>query len=203
MIATPHFYASQDRPETFLRRRDGAENALRQMWGPELPRVGLGAEVEYFAGMRACEELKDLCIRGTNLLLVEMPFCHWSESVVQEILFLQSQRGFQILLAHVERYLRFRNTAAMDRLRAAGVCFQVNAGAFLHWETRGKVLRLLKQGKLHALGSDCHNMTTRPPNLELAIQYIEKECGTETVRRLRKQSQRLLFGASANQRSRV
>lgn len=186
VIATPHFYANQDRPELFLRRRDRAENELRQIWGPELPRVGLGAEVEYFTGMKTCAELKELCIRGTNLLLVEMPFCRWSEGMVQEILFLQSQMGFQIILAHVERYLRFRNSAAMDRLRAAGVCFQVNAGAFLHWETRSKALRLLKQGKLQALGSDCHNMTTRPPNFESAIQYIERECGIGTVRQLQK-----------------
>lgn len=203
VIATPHFYASQDRPEAFLRRRDNAEKALRKVWGPELPKIGFGAEVAYFTGMKTCAQLKELCIRGTNLLLVEMPFCHWSEGMVQEIIFLQSQRGFQIVLAHVERYLSFRNAAAMDRLQAAGVCFQVNAGPFLHWQTRGKVLRLLKRGKVHFLGSDCHNMTTRPPNLEQAIQYIEKECGTETVKRLRKNSERLLYSAAEKQRSRV
>lgn len=203
VLLTPHFCASEDRPDLFLRRRNRAEKALRQIWGPEMPKVGLGAEVEYFSGMKTCAELKDLCIRGTNLLLVEMPFCRWTEGMVQELIFLKKQRGFQIVLAHVERYLKFRNSGAMEQLQAAGIRFQVNAGSFLRWQTRGKVLRLLKKGKIHVLGSDCHNMTTRPPNLEQAIQYIERECGTDTVRQLRKNSERLLYGAVLKQRRRV
>lgn len=203
VIATPHFYANQDRPEIFLRRRDRAERAMRQLWGPDLPRVGLGAEVAYFTGMRTCTELSELCVRGTNLLLVEMPFCHWTEEMIREIIFLQNQRGFRILLAHVERYLSFRNAGALKQLRAAGVSCQANAGSFLHWQTRGKMLRLLKQGELHALGSDCHNLTTRPPNFGSAIQYIEKECSADTVRRFRENSEVLLFGAAVKQRRSV
>lgn len=203
VIATPHFYASQDQPEVFLRRRDGAENALRRVWGPELPRIGMGAEVAYFTGMKACEALNELCIRGTNLLLVEMPFCHWSREILQEMIFLQNQRGFQIVLAHVERYLSFRNEAALEQLRAAGIYFQVNAGAFLHRKTRGQAFGLLQQEKIQFLGSDCHNMSVRPPNFEPAIQYIEKECGIDTVRQFRKNSERLLYGAVESQRRKV
>lgn len=203
VIATSHFYANQDRPETFLRRRYKAEMALRQAWEHGLPRVGLGAEVAYFTGMKTCEALKALCIRGTNILLVEMPFCTWSQEVVQEISFLQNRLGYQIVLAHVERYLGFHNTKALDVLYSEGVRFQVNAGAFLHWKTRGKVLRMIRNGNLPVLGSDCHNMTTRPPNLESAIQYIEKECGAVTVRRLQKNAERLLFGRAVKQGKRV
>lgn len=200
VVATPHFYADRDRPEAFFRRRDSAERAMRQIWGTDLPRVALGAEVAYFSGMKTCAELKELCIRGTNLLLIEMPFCHWTEEMTGEVIFLQSQRGFQILLAHVERYLGFRNAGALVQLEAAGIRFQVNTGSFLHWQTRGRMLRMLKKGMLPVLGSDCHNLTTRPPNFGLAIQYIEKKCSVDTVRQLRKNSEKLLYGTEGKQR---
>lgn len=203
VIATPHFYAHQDRPETFLRRRTKAEKALRQVWERGMPSVGMGAEVTYFTGMKTCEELRALCIRGTNLLLIEMPFCTWSQEVIQEISFLQNRLGYQIVLAHVERYLGFHNGRALDFLYSEGIRFQVNAGAFQRWKTRGKVLRMLQDGKISVLGSDCHNMTTRPPNLEPAIQYIDKECGTVAVRRLQKNAERLLYGTAAKQGKRV
>lgn len=196
VIATPHFYATKDQPEAFLRRRDEAEEKLRRAWEFGLPRVAMGAEVAYFTGMRTCEELNSLCIRGTRLLLVEMPFCTWSESMVEEIICLQEQLGFQVLLAHVERYLNFRNTKAMKELYEVGVRFQVNAGSFLNRKTRSKVMKLLDQGKLHVLGSDCHNLTTRPPNLALAIQCIEKEYGADTTEWLRRNAECLLGGAT-------
>jgi protein-tyrosine phosphatase len=58
---------------------------------------------------------------------------------------------------------------------------QVNANSFIAMSTRRKVLSLLKKGCLHFIGSDCHNMKSRPPKLLEAYALIEKKLGCEFV----------------------
>lgn len=172
VVATPHFYAGSDKPETFLQRR--AEAAAR------LPQtdvqVILGAEVAYFDGMCNSGELPQLCLGDSNLLLVEMPNSPWTGRMVDQICDLSVQQGLIPVLAHIERYReQFKQ---FGRLFAEqGVLFQCNATAFLDWRTRGWALKLMKQGWIHFLGSDCHNLTTRPPRMAEAAAVIEKKLG--------------------------
>lgn len=42
---------------------------------------------------------------------------------------------------------------------------QMNAGVFLNWKKRHKAFQLAKEATTIILGSDCHNMDTRHPNL--------------------------------------
>ena len=103
--ATPHFYATQESPQDFLRRRERAEHQLFLHWPQEFPPFLMGAEVRFFDGMSRTQELPLLVLEGTNLLLLEMPFSPWSSRMVEEVLEIQERRGLQVLLAHVERYL--------------------------------------------------------------------------------------------------
>ena len=62
---------------------------------------------------------------------------------------------------------------------------QANASFFLHGSTRALALKLLRQDKIHLLGSDCHNLTTRPPLLGEAIGVIRQKLGEEVLERIR------------------
>ena len=64
------------------------------------------------------------------------------------------------------------------------VGFQVNAGALLHWRTRRTGLELLKMSRLPLLGSDCHNLTTRVPNLKEGRSMVERKLGEAFLRRM-------------------
>lgn len=161
VAATPHFYPDETSPEDFLARRAASAARLEAVWTPELPRIILGAEVYCFEGI-ARAAVEDLRIQGTELLLLEMPFRAWTGRMVDEVLDLNARRGVRVLLAHIERYLRFQKQEVWDTLLEAGVLFQSNASFFLDWRTRRKALRMLKGGRIHLLGSDCHNMTARP-----------------------------------------
>ena len=94
--------------------------------------------------------------------------------MADEVAEIQNRRDTQVLLAHIERYLPFHNSDALQALRAQGVKMQCNALFFLSWRTRRKAVKMLRRGEINALGSDCHNMTTRPPRLGEAIQVIQK-----------------------------
>lgn len=62
VAATPHFYANQNTPEVFLRRRAAAWEHLRPHLTSALPHVLLGAEVHYFQGISRVNELQLLCL---------------------------------------------------------------------------------------------------------------------------------------------
>lgn len=175
VAATPHFYPGETGPEEFLARRAASAARLEEGLNPELPRITLGAEVYYFEGIARAEAAEALRIQGTELLLLEMPFRAWTARMVDEVLDLNARRGVRVLLAHIERYLRFQKGEVWDVLEAAGVLFQSNASFFLDWKTRRRALRMLKAGRIHLLGSDCHNMTTRPPRLGEALAAVGPE----------------------------
>lgn len=174
VAATPHFYAEENGPQEFLRRRAISAGQLEKAWLPGLPALKLGAEVCYYQGISQCEELECLKIEGTQLLLLEMPFGFWTPRMLHEVWEIQSRPGITVVLAHIERYLRWQKEDTWEALADWGVLNQCNAPFFLDWRTRHKALRLLRNGRVHLLGSDSHNMETRPPRLEEAYSRLKE-----------------------------
>ena len=86
VAATPHFYASENGPDRFLARRARSWQQLRPHLTASLPRVHLGAEVLFFEGIAAFDGLPRLCISGTDVLLLEMPFRPWNGRMLDELL---------------------------------------------------------------------------------------------------------------------
>ena len=183
VVATPHFDPRSDSPEAFLKRRARAEARLRQeMAGREaLPKVSLGAEVYYVPGMSHWEALENFTVTGTRMILVELPPAPWEESVFRELEKI-SGRGFIPVIAHIDRYLGpFGNRSLLKRLEALPVLIQANGSFFLKPATAGVARKMLKKQQIHLLGSDCHNLTTRPPNLGQALDKIRKRLGEEAL----------------------
>lgn len=184
MAATPHFYPSETSPEQFLDRRNRAAERVRSVWQPAFPRLLLGAEVYYCDGISQAEEIEALRIEGTSLLLLEMPFQTWSRRMTAEIRALHNRPGCTVVLAHIERYLRYQKRAVWDKLLDAGVLMQSNASFFLRWGTKHRAVHMLDAGRIHLLGSDCHNMAERPPRVgealallgEQRVQALERRC---------------------------
>lgn len=187
VVATPHFYAHHDSPERFLARRDRAERKLREAMEnhPGLPRLSIGAEIYFFSGISDSDILKQLTIDKKGCILLEMPVSPWSESMLREVAAIPAKQGLTPIIAHVDRYIHpFRTHGIPERLENLPVYVQANASFFLHSATRGMALRMLKQNRIHLLGSDCHNLSTRPPNLGKAVQLVEQRLGTAATKRI-------------------
>ena len=195
VVATPHFYASRDLPEAFLERRARSVQLLGDPI-PGQPQVILGAEVAYFDGMGRSEQvLRQLQLGSSGLLLVEMPVGEWNKRILREVCDLPLQTGLTPVLAHVDRYRRRDQfPRAMEELLDCGVLFQLNAESFLQFSSRIWSLKLLRQGLVHFLGSDSHNLTTRKPNLGDAAKVIEKKLGGEALAELMAFSHEQLLG---------
>lgn len=164
VFLTPHFYAEENSPVEFLKKRYSAWRQLEEYLWPELPQLRLGAEVQYFEGICSVEDIKHLKIVGTDFLLLEMPFHHWTDRMVEDVIDLNDRDGIQIVLAHIERYQDKTTPDVWQQLRNCGVLMQSNVSFFENWKTRHQALSMLNHGQIHFLGSDCHNMKTRRPN---------------------------------------
>ena len=184
VAATPHFYANQEYPEQFLRRRERSMEQLSARMTTTHPTIRLGAEVHYFEGISRAAGLKQLCIEGTPLFLLEMPYGSWTDRMAEEVLELSRTEGMTVVLAHVERYLAHQPKQLWERLAGNGVLLQANAEPFTRLFGAGRILQLMKNGQLHFLGSDCHNSKDRPPRLGRARACIARKLGQEALWRL-------------------
>ena len=186
IILTPHFYPSREAPESFFARRQQALARLQYAMQryPNLPRLHAGAEVAYYDGISRSEAAEQLCIGGTGAMLLEMPFCEWTRRMLDDVYELLSQRGIQPVLAHVERYLAFQHRDIVADLCERGVWIQVNASCFTRWQTSRRALGMLERGEIHFLGSDCHNMSSRKPNMGEAAAKIHRKLGEDAKRHL-------------------
>jgi len=195
VIATPHFYAWHETPEAFLEKRQKAEAgllaAMKNLEG--LPQVTVGAEVCFFPGISEADALPALTVFGKRFVLIEMPPAPWTDFMYRELEAIWRRRGIIPIIAHIDRYIApFRTHKIPERLAQMPVLVQANAAFFLNKRTRRMALRLLRRNQIQLLGSDCHDLTSRPPNLGEAVEVLEKHLGKQMCSQLCSWQDRIL-----------
>lgn len=176
MFATPHYYPVET-VAAFLERRQAAYDRLMEHianCNMPMPEICLGAEVAYRAGISREDDLEKLCLGKSRYLLLELPFRRWDATVVRDIQIICSTKNITPILAHIERYLELQTRDSLNSVLEQDVLVQMNAGDLLRFGSRRSAAKLLKNGIVQLLGSDCHNMTTRQPNLGPALEYLQK-----------------------------
>ncbi len=195
VIATPHFYPTRESSvDAFLARRGEAEAQLREEMAKytDRPNVICGAEVRYFPGISHTEGIEKLAIGKSPLLLLEMPFEKWTEYTVKELLNLTCDTRFTVLLAHMERYWFLQDNRTRERLLGNALRMQINASYLTRITTRRKALSMVADRSVRFIGSDAHNMTTRPPEIAKAYEIVRKKLGDEFCDHLIARGHRLL-----------
>lgn len=194
VVATPHFYGHRESVSTFLARRERSWRQLSQaMAGKDLPAVFLGAEAAFFSGLTKTEGLEELCANGTGTLLLEMPFAAWTGYELDAVSTLCLDRGYQVVLAHLERFVPLqRDEGLLERLLGLPLWVQINAEALLPITKRKRWVEMFREGRAHLLGSDCHNLDRRPPNLGAGRKLLERKAGKEVLEAIDTLGARLL-----------
>ena len=176
-----------DTVEHFLFKGAQAEVALRKEMElcEILPEVRVGAEVYFFRGISDTQVLRELAIDGTEFILVEMPHGTWTDAMYRELELIHSKHGLTPIIAHVDRYLgRLRTFGIPENLAELPVLVQANTGFFQKYSTQA--MRMLNRDQIHLLGSDCHNLSTRFPNLGETVDNIRKKLGEHALLRIMK-----------------
>lgn len=192
VVLTPHFRAEREEPRSFLERRERCLERLQHIRRSGCPQLIPGAEAAYYDGISYMKELPYMCAGTSRCLLLEMPFCPWTERMLSEVISLSGRGGYHVVLAHAERYLRFQKDKVFFRLMEEKIFLQVNAGFFNDWRTRRKAFQLLRENRVQLLGSDSHNMTSRPPNLGQACRIFQEKHHADDLGRIMSRAARLL-----------
>jgi len=115
-------------------------------------------------------ELSAIGLGGGSVLLLEAPLsvAAWAATVERVAADLLG-RGYAVLLAHPERSPALqREPEAIERMVEAGVMCQLTAGALANEfgpPPNALARHLLRRRLVHALASDAHHATGRPPRL--------------------------------------
>lgn len=197
VVSTSHFYGGDEYPREFLKRRNAVAQQLQEamlLSTDVYPSVLLGAEVLFFPGISEAEEMEYLQIENTGTILIEPPMAPWSDSMLDEIA--QLGRNFDLtpVIAHVDRYMSMlKDDSLIERVLRRGLVVQVNSSYFLNPKTRKAAFANLKAGKVHLLGSDCHNLETRPPNLGQIRKLARENHVEQEFRKLHQNAAELLM----------
>lgn len=172
VVATPHFYRSEENIASFLSRRAAAAQRMEDCV-PEGMTVILGAEVLLQKGISRFD-LSPLCIEGTKRILVELPFMPPENWVYEEMENIALAQRLDVILAHVDRYmLWYSREKIMTMMDFPGLSMQLNGEAFLDAKTFRALRRWLPQPKRLVLGSDMHHIDVRQPNLGQACRKMQ------------------------------
>ena len=187
VFLTPHFYPNEQNLDDLLISREIAydkiinyiassnDDNLRKL------KFKLGAEVYYFPGISAAKQIVKARMDNTGCIMVEPPIGHFGDDMLDDIESIYPNLGLVPIIAHVDRYCEvLGDYSCFDALKGRKILVQCNASFFLKTATEQDALRFLREGRIHVLGSDCHNMESRVPNLGYAARAIrEKGCGDD------------------------
>ncbi len=174
IIATPHFYAHEERSLTeYLLRR---EDALDSVWDTAaIPNIVLGAEVAIEHGISKIQGIEQLAIENSDMILLELPYRDYEDWMSEEINAVSSELGLKVILAHVHRYLQYYSPENIEKLLKFDAIFQFNNDVFLVPEEEEFLERLLKSGRKVVFGSDAHNTESRRPNWDMLTEKCDSE----------------------------
>lgn len=195
VIATPHFYPDTDNAEEFTEKVTKAYNQLiTAIQGKELPDIYLGCELRYFNGIGKSRAVKQFVIKGTDYLLLELPYGQpITKTVLNDITAISEQLGLKPILAHIERYGRVPGYKKLLRLISDGVALaHINASGVVSKEESRLCEKLIKGGYVSFIASDTHSPKHRPPEIKQALNRITERLGKSVANRFVIKSIRLL-----------
>ena len=186
IVATPHFSVNgKNHPVEELQDK---LKLLRQMAAEIDPSFTVDLGNELLNGPGIIEELKSgqaLTMAGTRYILVEfLPSDKYH--VLYQSLHEYIMAGYIPIVAHMERYeALYKNYDHIEELAKMGCYFQMNTesivGGFLQ-RRAAYHRRLILDGYIQFMGSDCHGTDHRKPLMRDALRYFGQN--PEAERRL-------------------
>ena len=182
MVGTSHYYHRRESVKSFLERREASLERLRGAMDGDCSGVIPGAEVAFYFGIEEDPDLERLCIGDTRAILLEMPFDSWGVYEKNALSSLCFDRRLKVILAHYERFESFqrKNDLYREILRLP-VVVQINAESIMRGFGAKKWISMFRDGSAHLLGSDCHNLSTRPPNLAEGRKVLSQRLGDDVL----------------------
>ena len=183
VIFTPHYIPRSDveknkekskkTKEVFEKVKEECKNSFPDM------KFYLGNELYYKSGiMQELDEKRANTIGNSDYILTEfdtnISYMDLKKAVQQYLL-----KGYQPILAHVERYhCLYNHFDRMEEIKNMGSLMQMNTENFLGGlfsQNRKICTKAVAEGYIDFLGTDSHDTKMRKPEMEKAIKYLKKK----------------------------
>jgi len=169
VVATPHFNSENTTVEGFLEKRQNAYESLIPVAASieNCPKILLGAEVEASYELPMLQDVKKLCMQGTNFMLLEIPHMGYPEWMETLAFNLQARCAIVPIIAHPERNSWIKDKPnRLYKLCQSGVLSQVDVqGTAGNKSTAEFIGKLLSHNLVHFIASDAHDDNLRPLNI--------------------------------------
>jgi len=183
VVATPHYYDRHVSVNTFLNMRKNALDMLAEHYDGNI-KIVAGSEINIATCLNAdLTDLLPLSIEGTNYALVEMSFERdWNGAVWKRLEDFIGKTYLIPIIAHVEKYPAvLRRPEYASRLVDMGCLLQVNCDSVIEGQSGSFIDALLKHNLAYCLGSDAHNVSSRPPRYKEAVKKIKDAYGEDVL----------------------
>ena len=182
VVATPHFFPLGAVLDDFLELRKTAAKEISQLAREQDINLVLGAEVLYFGGIGKVENMRRLTLGDSDYLLLELlGLKKIDDRVIRDIKALKNEIGLTPIIAHVERYSRYRGYKKLFPLFENGEALcQINASFFTSKQETRAVKKLLAGELVSLLGSDCHSSINRPVRFNKGIAELRAISSRQT-----------------------
>lgn len=188
IIATPHYHPRRGHEDPDVLRKKLTEVRMLARQIDEKFRIYLGTEI-YF-GQDIVDKLRQgdiLTLNKRDHVLVEFSPPE-SFSYIQQSLQQIQMAGYQVILAHGERYTCLRDDIeAAEHIWDMGINIQINAGSITGEngrKARRFVKELMERDMIFGVGTDAHDPDKRAPRMKKAAAYVKKKYGEDYMRRV-------------------
>ena len=84
------------------------------------------------------------------------------------------------------------NKRRIEELTELPLYVQINAESLLGWRTRRPLVKMFSKGQAHFLGSDCHGVHRREPNLSKGREVLSRKLGEDFLHQMDERGSDLL-----------
>lgn len=196
ILATPHHASGRyDNPGQEIKKRVQALNLVLN--GQEIPlKILPGQEVRIHQGLlEDLEQGNTIALADSNYLLLELPSGYvppYTEEIIHELRVL----GITPIIAHPERNAELAaSPSALMRLLERGALTQLTShsvdGRFGR-KLQKLCLQWCRQGMVHLISSDAHDISDRPFGLNQAYSLISSQVSDKAAAELKENAERLI-----------
>lgn len=205
MIATPHFcFRYNDKSDIeYLKKTYYA--FVEQLVINKIPlKLYLGMEILYTEELLEFIENEQLYgLNRTNYLLIEFDYLDSPDYLVSALAKIKAY-GYRPILAHPERYRAvWQHFEILECLVNEGILCQCNTGSlFGHFGLHAKetVQKMFEYGFVHFIGSDCHGIMERNPEIIDAYDHVCNFYGLKVANKIfKKNPTKIISGGIINE----
>lgn len=197
VVLTPHFYSYKETVADFLLRREAAFNLLKPYGLNQGVTLITASETYLTDYIFNNEDISALCINSGRFLLTELPFStSFSDNTFKRIYKLIDLYNVVPVVAHIERYAPLlKDEGILNTLIDMGCLAQMNLSSLFNgYFQKKKLLRYIENNLIQVVGTDCHNLTNRPPLYAQGMDIIEKKLGSEYAKLLHDNARQIMQG---------